>query len=225
LINNTQDAIDSVNGEVGVVVIDAGDIDIVDTGGFILATNVEGALAENRPLINANTAKVSATEANVIAALDNASIPTATVVVGDKVLVQDTSDTNALKTVTAESISVLMNPILTKSLTVERPSASEDISMFYTPVAITVTEMVGSIGAATSVAWTLKHHTDRSNAGNAVVTAGSTTSSATNGLTTGDLVTVFNDATIPATSFVWLETTAIVGSPSYFSLSVEFTEG
>lgn len=130
MINNTQDAIDSVNGEVGVVVIDAGDIDIVDTGGFILATNVEGALAENRPLINANTAKVSATEANVIAALDNASIPTATVVVGDKVLVQDTSDTNALKTVTAESISVLMNPILTKSLTVERPSASEDISMF-----------------------------------------------------------------------------------------------
>jgi len=62
------------------------------------------------------------------------------------------------------------------------------------------------IGTATpSVTWTIRHHaTDRSNAGNEVVTGGTTTTSQTS----GSDVSSFNDATIPANSFVWLETTA-----------------
>jgi len=42
----TSGAVDSVNGETGAVVLDAGDIDIVDSGGHFTAIDVEGALSE-----------------------------------------------------------------------------------------------------------------------------------------------------------------------------------
>lgn len=51
--------VDSVNGETGVVVIDAGDINIVDTGAIITATEVEAALQENRTAIDLNTNKTT----------------------------------------------------------------------------------------------------------------------------------------------------------------------
>lgn len=54
-------SVTSVNGEAGAVVIDAGDVDIVDAGSLITATTTEGALQENRTAINLNTAKVSMT--------------------------------------------------------------------------------------------------------------------------------------------------------------------
>ena len=43
---NSQHPVDSVNGYTGVVVLDAGDIDIVDAGGYFTATEVEAALQE-----------------------------------------------------------------------------------------------------------------------------------------------------------------------------------
>lgn len=110
---------------------------------------------------------------------------------------------------------------LTKSLTIESPTNAEDISFFYTPVAITITELVAvSVGSSPSVTYTVRHHTDRSNAGNEVVTSGSTTTSTT----TGDIVTSFNDATIPADSFVWIETTAKSGTVTSTQISLQFTE-
>ena len=77
------------------------------------------------------------------------------------------------------------------------------------------------LGSATpSVTWTIRHHaTDRSNAGNEVVTGGTTTTSTTS----GDDVTSFNDATIPADSFVWLETTAQSGTVDELSVSMIYT--
>lgn len=111
---------------------------------------------------------------------------------------------------------------LTKSITIESPTSSEDISMFYTPVAITVTEMVAVlVGSSTpSVTWTVRHSTDRSAVGNEVVTSGTTTTSTT----TGSVVTSFNDATIPADSFVWVETSASSGTVNSIQISLEYTE-
>ena len=97
------------------------------------------------------------------------------------------------------------------SITVEDPTSSEDISITFTNKAVTITEMravlVGTANGQT-VTWTIRHHSDRSNAGNEVVTSGTATTS----LTTGSDVTAFNDATIPADSFIWLETTAKGGT-------------
>ena len=55
----------------------------------------------------ANNAKLTADETNVVAALDGATIPLATVASADKVLIQDGSDLNNLKYVTAQSIGEL----------------------------------------------------------------------------------------------------------------------
>ncbi len=108
-----------------------------------------------------------------------------------------------------------------KSITVEDPTNAEDISMFFTTEAITVTKLAAVLtGSATpSVTWTVRHHTDRNNAGNEVVTSGTTTTSTT----TGSIVTSFNDATIPADSFVWLETVAQSGTVDSITISITYT--
>ncbi len=104
------------------------------------------------------------------------------------------------------------------SITVENPNASEDISISFTQVAITITEMRAVlIGSSTpSVTWKIRHQADRNNAGNAVVTAGTTTTSTT----TGSDVTAFDDATIGADSFIWFETTAKSGTVTEIHITI-----
>lgn len=111
---------------------------------------------------------------------------------------------------------------LTKEKTIINPTASEDKSIFRTSVDITITKMVAVlIGSATpSVTWTIRHSGNRNATGNEVVTGGTITTS----ITSGNLVTIFNDATIPANSYVWLETTAQSGTVAELFVSIEFTE-
>jgi len=106
-----------------------------------------------------------------------------------------------------------------KAITVEDPTSSEDISIFFTEKAITVTEIRAVlIGSSTpSVTWTVRHDaTDRNDTGIEVVTSGTTTTS----VTAGDDVTSFNDATIPADSYVWLETTAQSGTVTEITVTI-----
>lgn len=108
------------------------------------------------------------------------------------------------------------------AVTVESPTNAEDITIFFTNRAITVTEMraVLNNGSATpSVTWTIRHSTDRNATGNEVVTSGTTTTS----ITSGSDVTSFNDATIPADSFVWLATTAKSGTVPELHVTIVFT--
>lgn len=108
-----------------------------------------------------------------------------------------------------------------KALSLETPTATEDLSIFFTTEAITITKMVAVLlGSSTpSVTWTIRHHTDRSNTGNEVVTSGTTTTSTT----TGSVVTSFNDATVPANSFIWFETTAKSGTVTAMMVNIEYT--
>ena len=110
---------------------------------------------------------------------------------------------------------------LSKSITVESPTSAEDLSIFFTNLAITVTEMRAVVrGSTPSVTWTIRHGTDRSAAGAQVVTGGTTTTSQT----VGSDVTSFNDATIVADSFVWLETTAQTGTVDEMSITIIYAE-
>jgi len=115
-----------------------------------------------------------------------------------------------------------MSAVSGYSITVESPSDSEDISIAFTNRAITITEMRAVlIGSDTpSVTWTIRHHaTDRSNAGNEVVTGGTTTTSTTS----GSDVTAFDDATISADSFIWLETTNMSGTVGQLHVTLVYT--
>ncbi len=104
-------------------------------------------------------------------------------------------------------------------LTYLNPTSSDDFTIGYIEAAFTISKMraVLANGSSTpSVTYKVFHDPDRGAAGNAVVTAGNTVTS----VTTGDEETSFNDATIPAGSWVWLETTAKSGTVPAFHLTI-----
>ena len=108
-----------------------------------------------------------------------------------------------------------------KSVTVESPSASENIALFYTPVELTVLGLSSVLrGLAPSIDWTIRYDTDRSAVGTELVVGGSTTTS----ITVGDDVTAFDNPVIPADSFVWLRTTGLTGSVDSLHITIRYTE-
>lgn len=112
-----------------------------------------------------------------------------------------------------------VNPTLSKTFTLDAPTAADDITIFRTDVAITVVEVIAvSTGTTPSTTYQLKHSTDRNAAGNALTTSAATTST-----TIGDTATL-SDATIPANSWIWIETTAASGTGVILSIDIRYTE-
>ena len=108
-----------------------------------------------------------------------------------------------------------------KSITVEDPTASEDINIGFFNVAVTITEIrCVTRGSTPSVTVTFRHGTDRSATGAEAVTGGTVVTS----VSTGSDITAFNDATIVADSFIWLETTAESGTTDEVSCQIIGTE-
>jgi hypothetical protein len=116
---------------------------------------------------------------------------------------------------------VLSGPTMTKTISVVSPGAAENDTIFYTPTAITITEvrcvLVGS--STPSVTPNVKYGTDRSAAGTSVTTAPAAVTS----VTTGTAVTLNNTAPA-AGSFIWLTTSAQSGTVTEMSVTVTFTE-
>jgi hypothetical protein len=115
-----------------------------------------------------------------------------------------------------------LNPLRRVSITVEDPTSAEDIGIMRTDFAITITrETCVVVGSSTpSVTITLRHGTDRSAAGNELNTSGNAITSTTS----GNEDTTFNDATIVADSFLWLETTAQSGTVDEVTCTWEYRD-
>lgn len=108
-----------------------------------------------------------------------------------------------------------------KNITIETPGASEDITCFFTSVAITfsrVTAILNNGSGSPSVTYQLKHDPDRSAAGNNL-----TTSAAVTSVTTGTDATL-DDSTVPKDSWIWIVTTAQNGTTPELAISFEYTE-
>jgi len=116
-------------------------------------------------------------------------------------------------------ITDLTDLIHTKGITVESPTATEDITMFFTDVAITITQ-VNSVtrGTTPSVTFNIVHGTSRSATGANLWVADQVLTSVT-----GAESTSFTDATIVAGSWVWLETQAQSGTVAEASVTIEYT--
>lgn len=115
---------------------------------------------------------------------------------------------------------------ISKSITIEDPTTADDITFFRENKAITVREMViVTVGSATpSVTVDIHHHTDRNNAGNALITTPTASTAAANSATTtGHVITSFDDATIPADSFVWVEIDAQSGTVDEVNITIFYT--
>lgn len=97
----TSAPVSSVNSLTGAVVLDADDIsDAATTNKFTTA-------AEISKLAGIETGADVTDETNVVSSLNGATLTAVTVATGDKVLIQDVSDSNNIKTVTAQSIADL----------------------------------------------------------------------------------------------------------------------
>jgi len=111
-------------------------------------------------------------------------------------------------------------PTLTKSITVEDPVTGDDITMFFTPVAITITNIRSNIIAGTDFYFDLEW--------SAFATRGSTTAingSAIIADTNGTTTTPSSDPTIPAASWVSLAcTTGGTGTPTELHVTLTYTE-
>ncbi len=108
---------------------------------------------------------------------------------------------------------------LNRTLTLQAPTSADNITIFRTDVAITAQEVIAvSTGTSPSTTYILRHSTDRSAVGNLLTTSGTTTST-----TSGDIATL-SDSTIPADSWIWLETSAVSGSNVYLTIDIKYTE-
>ena len=111
-------------------------------------------------------------------------------------------------------------PTLSKTFTLEAPTATDDITIFRTDVAITVQEVIAvSTGTTPSTTYVLRHSTDRSLAGSLLTTSGATTST-----TTGDIATLSGGGSVLADSWIWLETTLASGTDVFLSIDIRYTE-
>jgi len=110
------------------------------------------------------------------------------------------------------------------SVTIASPSATEDIQLIKIDNAMTILKMetilVPSVVTTQGTVWTIRHGTDRGGTGNEVITGGTYTT-ATRSVQT---ITSFNDATVPAGSFLWLETTLASDSIINQGITIKFRD-
>jgi len=111
-------------------------------------------------------------------------------------------------------------PASSKAITMESPTSSEDICMFYTPVAITITRVHAVVrGTTPSITIQPVHGTDRSTAALSILNVATAITS----VTTGQTLTAFDDATVPVNSWVVFKTTAQSGAVDELCMTIVYT--
>jgi len=103
-----------------------------------------------------------------------------------------------------------------KSATIVSPRVGDAITLFYAEINTTLRQVLAVVqGTSPSVTFVLKKDVNRSTAGTAV-----TTSTAVTNTTTGQTVPIINQPVL-AGQYVWLEITAVTGTVSELSVSIE----
>jgi hypothetical protein len=105
-----------------------------------------------------------------------------------------------------------------RAVTIEAPSNSEKVAMFYTDSALSLASIRSVLAGSgsPSVTFSIRYGSDFSASGTEVVTGGITVTNTTTGLNT----TSFNNGTISAGSFVWITTSAVSGTVNSLHVSL-----
>jgi len=103
-----------------------------------------------------------------------------------------------------------------RAITIELPSTSEKIMMFFNTTSMVVTEIRSVLVGTPSPArtFTVRYGTDFSQTGTQIASV------LCNNTTTGISTTSFDNATIPANNFVWITTTATSAAGTVNQLSI-----
>ncbi len=106
----------------------------------------------------------------------------------------------------------------TRSITVECPRLNDNFTLFFTDVEITIRQLNFVLAGITDLEVFVNFDADRSAGGTSVINAGTVVSNTT----TGQEITVFDNAVIPAGSWVWVEFTAINDEPTEVNVSLVY---
>jgi hypothetical protein len=146
----------------------------------------------------------------------------------DTFIGRDTAGTGDPEQLSVATVLTMLNvesgakpkPSLHKGLTIVDPTATDDATLFFTPVAVTITDVRSHIVAGTNVVFNLQHASTRNGTGLDVFTSSITLTS----LSGQSNSTGFNDATIPANSWVWLNVVSVSGAVTQFHATAIYTE-
>lgn len=117
-------------------------------------------------------------------------------------------------------VALIGSGVISKSWTIESPTASEEIDLFYTDVAITVSKLAEALrGSSPSLTYDIVFSTDASSGSPSELFGTDRAGTSTTGTTT----TSFSDATIPAGSFVRLKSSALSGTTNSITITLIFT--
>ncbi len=112
-------------------------------------------------------------------------------------------------------------PVQTKTMVIENPSTSENKRIMYTDVAITITKVADAVlGTSPSVTYQINFASTRDSGSPTALFSSDRTVTSTSGTTT----TTFNDATIPAGSYIWVTTSANGGTVTDFETTIIYTQ-
>lgn len=104
------------------------------------------------------------------------------------------------------------------TITVENPTATENIVMRQFHEAVTITSLRCSVIGGTSVTIDPEHGSTITTATKLLPAADAIASASTS----GEIINTFNDATLAAGDFLRLKTTAISGTPTQISITVQY---
>lgn len=117
---------------------------------------------------------------------------------------------------TPDAVRALVAPI---PISLENPNGADYLPLFKTHSKVIVERITAVVqGSSPSVTWTIKFGSSLGTGGTELVTGGTVTTNTT----TGAEIVSFNVDTIPADSYVWLETSAIGGTPTWINLTLYF---
>lgn len=103
-----------------------------------------------------------------------------------------------------------------RGISVECPVVDDNFTLFFAAVETTIEQLNFVLQGATDVTVFVRFAADRSVAGTSVVNAGTVVTSTT----TGQEITSFDNAVIPAGSWVWVLFTAVTDNPDEINVSV-----
>lgn len=100
------------------------------------------------------------------------------------------------------------------------PATSSDPFLLYTEVAITIQSTTAYIAGTTNVVYNILFASSRTGSTTSVFTSNITLTSTAGQINNSG----FNDNTIPAASYVWVDVVSVSGSPTRFDGQIEFTQ-
>jgi hypothetical protein len=116
---------------------------------------------------------------------------------------------------------VYHSALLSKAISFQSPTASENVSLWYTPVALTISQVGESIkGTSASVTYNIRFAATRDAASPTAVFSTDRAVTSTSGTT----VSSFANASIPAGSWIWITTSATSGTVNDFNATIIYRQ-